>query len=419
MWPEFDPSYTQLRLVTLAGTEHTMPVCLDRYENLVQLEEDILSFLSTASGIDVFGCTADLIDPDTQLPLNEAFRSVLFQDKQVQVVVRSCLEVGHTIWQFQEEGRDLCCPKAVHVPCNPRGAVEDRAFFAAPKLRHAEVADGVRHIGFAAWQGCHRLQIVRLPPSVVCLGEGAFQSCYLLREITAPGCIRFNRKVFAECIALSQIGPCRKADGANILAPGAQLGCFAFEHCSALKTLTFETDRTRKDHNMSYSLPEGSLRGTGIGSLNLPCDYHSIGAMACENCTWLIEVNLQSTVVTELPASVFAHCVAMTCILLPPRLKQIGYEAFGWCIALKEVRIPAELQYIGNRAYWGCKLLRCLTTSGSADASRLVQAEHNAFGSCDNFEKAPWIELLPSEELDSDALDEEIHTEPGEPDFDW
>ena len=137
--------------------------------------------------------------------------------------------------------------------------------------------------------------------------------------------------------------------------------------------------------------------------------------MACENCTWLVEVNLQSTAETELPASVFAHCVAMTCILLPPRLTRIGCEAFGWRIALKEVRIPAELQYIGNRAYWGCKLLKCLTASSSKDASRLVQAEHNAFGSCDNFEKASWIELLPFEELDSDALDEEIHTEPGEP----
>ena len=181
------------------------------------------------------------------------------------------------------------------------------------------------------------------------------------------------------------------------------------------KKITFEADRA----GMSHSLPEGSLRGTGIGSLCLPSDYHSIGSMACENCTWLVEVNLQSTAETELPASVFAHCVAMTCIQLPPRLKRICYEAFGWCVALTELKIPAELQYIGNRAFWSCKLLRCLTTSGSTDASRLVQAEHNAFGSCDNFEKAPWIELLPSEEVNSDAIDEEIHTEPGEPDFDW
>ena len=30
---------------------------------------------------------------------------------------------------------------------------------------------------------------------------------------------------------------------------------------------------------------------------------------------------------------------------------------------------------------------------------------------CDNFEKPLWVELLPSEGLDSDAFDEEIHTE--------
>ena len=30
---------------------------------------------------------------------------------------------------------------------------------------------------------------------------------------------------------------------------------------------------------------------------------------------------------------------------------------------------------------------------------------------CDNFERPPWVELLPSEGPDSDAFDEESHTE--------
>ena len=42
---------------------------------------------------------------------------------------------------------------------------------------------------------------------------------------------------------------------------------------------------------------------------------------------------------------------------------------------------------------------------------RIVQAEHNAFLMCDNFEKPPWVELLPTEGPDSDAFDEEFHTE--------
>ena len=215
MPPALDPDHMPLCLVTLAGTEHTMPVNLAQYENLAQLEEDILSFLPTVSDIDVFGCQVDLVELEDQLPLDDAFQAVLLQHKRIQVIIRSCLEVCHSIWQTQESNIPSC-PKAVHVPCNPRGAVEDRAFYAAPMLRHVEVAAGIRHIGFAAWQGCQCPQIVKLPPSVVCLADGAFQSCYVLREILAPGCIRISRRVLSECIALNRVGLYDQASGANI-----------------------------------------------------------------------------------------------------------------------------------------------------------------------------------------------------------
>ena len=86
----------------------------------------------------------------------------------------------------------------------------DRAFYSAPKLRHVEVAQGITQIGSAAWQSCDQLQIVRLPLSVVCLQDGAFQRCYALSQITAPGCVQFGRRVFAECCSLSRIGLARK-----------------------------------------------------------------------------------------------------------------------------------------------------------------------------------------------------------------
>ena len=58
---------------------------------------------------------------------------------------------GHSIWQFQEDGRESY-PKAVRVPTNPRGEIADRAFYAAPLLRHVEVAMGIQHVGIAAWK---------------------------------------------------------------------------------------------------------------------------------------------------------------------------------------------------------------------------------------------------------------------------
>ena len=57
-------------LVTMAGTEHAMQTNITHYEDMMQLEDDILCFLPTVSDIDVFGCEVELVDFATQLPLN-------------------------------------------------------------------------------------------------------------------------------------------------------------------------------------------------------------------------------------------------------------------------------------------------------------------------------------------------------------
>ena len=160
-------------LVTIAGTEYAMQANLAQYEDVAQLEDDILCFLPTVSDLDVFGCELDLLDLHTQRPLPEAFHTVLLQRPKLQIVVRPCMVDGHSIWQFQADGRESY-PKAIRVPANPRGEIADRAFYAAPVLRHVEVAMGIQHVGFAAWQSCQQLQIVKLPPSVISLEDGTF-----------------------------------------------------------------------------------------------------------------------------------------------------------------------------------------------------------------------------------------------------
>ena len=274
-------------LVTIAGTEYAMQTNLAQYEGVAQLEDDILCFLPTVSDLDVFGCELDLLDLHTQRPLPEAFHTVLLQRPKLQIVVRPCMVDGHSIWQFQADGRESY-PKAIRVPANPRGEIADRAFYAAPVLRHVEVAMGIQHVGFAAWQSCQQLQIVKLPPSVISLEDGTFQGCYVLREVAAPGCVQYSRRVFAECCSLGRVGVSQETDDSNVLAPGAQLGRYAFESCLTLTSITFARDHTNKPR----ALPEGAFCGAGIEQLCLPGDFHNIGPRACENCKGLVEVNL-------------------------------------------------------------------------------------------------------------------------------
>ena len=80
-------------------------------------------------------------------------------------------------------------------------------------LPHVEVAMGIQHAGFVAWQSCQQLQIVKLPPSVMSLEDGTFQGCYVLREVAAPRCD--SRRVFAECCSLGRVGS-HETDDSNV-----------------------------------------------------------------------------------------------------------------------------------------------------------------------------------------------------------
>ena len=81
MPPNQDRYEVSLDLVTIAGTEYTMQANLTQYEDVAELEDDILCFLPTVSDLDVFGCELDLLNLHTQQP----------QEKQVTLCIG---------WQF-------------------------------------------------------------------------------------------------------------------------------------------------------------------------------------------------------------------------------------------------------------------------------------------------------------------------------
>ena len=121
--------------------------------------------------------------PDTKLPLQDPIHSTLKKRSRFQVIVRPCIEDGHSVWQFQTE-------------------VPDRAF------------SSCRQIGAAAWQSCHQLQIVKLPLLVVCLQDGVFQGCYALGQITVQGVSNSVEESLLNAARSSMVGPGKGANNA-------------------------------------------------------------------------------------------------------------------------------------------------------------------------------------------------------------
>ena len=170
-----------LELVTIAGTVYAMQADLSHYEDVAELEDDILCFLPTVSDLDVFGCELELLNLHTQQPLPEAFRTVLLQRPQLQIVVRPCMVDGHSIWQFQDDGKESY-PKAVRVPPNPRGAIADRAFYAAPSTcRSCGLADVSATTNCQAPTLGHKTG-GRGFPRVLCAARGGRSGVYPIRS---------------------------------------------------------------------------------------------------------------------------------------------------------------------------------------------------------------------------------------------
>ena len=71
--------------------------------------------------------------------------------------------------------------------------------------------------------------------------------------MAAPGCVQYGPRVFAERCSLGRVGASRETEDSNVLAPGAQLGKYAFESCLTLATITFDMDHTAENLNPKRS----------------------------------------------------------------------------------------------------------------------------------------------------------------------
>lgn len=88
-----------------------------------------------------------------------------------------------------------------------------------------EVNEGVTEIGLEAFKDCKNLVTVNLPESLEVIGDGAFQGCTAIEEITVPGGTSLSWNVFMGCTALKSA---RFEEGVTAIP------WYTFKDCSSL-----------------------------------------------------------------------------------------------------------------------------------------------------------------------------------------
>lgn len=157
------------------------------------------------------------------------------------------------------------------------------------KLKKVRLPSSIIAIGNGAFSRCDSLKELNLPDNVKYIGESAFESCYNIQRINIPsGITTINNKTFSGCKSLEEID---LPEGLN------SIGDFSFSRCKTLR------------------------------QIKLPAGLVSIGESAFEYCNLLQSVEIPSSV-KEIGDKAFNNCTALNQIFLPNSLNSVGSESF-------------------------------------------------------------------------------------------
>ena len=194
------------------------------------------------------------------------------------------------------------------------------------------LGNGVKEIGEGAFKGCKALKIGQLPECLEAIGKEAF------RHSGLGGVVKIPKSV-------------------------VELGDGVFAECEDLEGFSIDSD------NQTFSVDEGVLydknglhliqypAGKTDDSYSVPSHVIDVGEAGFAGNRYLKSVFFSNNH-TSLSSGVFYNCTALESVVLPDGLDIIADGLFYNCSSLKEVCIPKGVMVMENHCFWGCDNLQ-------------------------------------------------------------
>ena len=239
-------------------------------------------------------------------------------------------------------------------------SIGDRAFAYCFSLKEIKFSEGLKEIGYGAFLFCKGLTTVTLPSSIEVLGVGAFSDCINLHTISLP------QKL--EHIPGSLLEGNKKLEFIKFPKQLKSIGWGAF-------TSTLWLSNAKKKNPMviiDNILVDGS---SCKGAITIP-----------NNITYIVANAFYGSAITSVTVpegvkainqNTFLACKKLTTVKLPSSITTIDFGAFNACIALKKIILPKNLKAIGNYAFCNCTKLSSITFN-----TKLVSIDDYAFMNC-------------------------------------
>ena len=250
---------------------------------------------------------------------------------------------------------------------------------------------GMPTVYHGAFSGCTNLLSIEIPASVQVIESTAFNGCTSLVSVVfeegsqlskiCGGYISSNYSAhlgaFSDCTALTDI---------EIPAKVQVIEAAAFKNCSALKSVTFESDSQLETIGGGYDYSAGSSSPynryyyygafsdcINLEAIEIPNNVKTIEAAAFKHCTSLKKVTFAkgSRLTTiggkygfdqyqkDRDYGAFSECSNLEVITIPASVQNINESAFSYCTSLSQILFldNSILKTIGRRAFYQCPLI--------------------------------------------------------------
>lgn len=193
---------------------------------------------------------------------------------------------------------------------------------------------GLQEIKEYTFQNCQSLTTVELPSSSTFLGEGAFKGCSALKSANVIMVEDLGNGVFQNCTSLESV---ELRVGLDEVPADCFLGCSSLESITIPETVNM----------ISYA----AFAQSGLKSIELPEGLQTIGTCAFYECNNLSIVNIPKSV-NRIYSSAF-YKTAIKNADFPAELQVIENQAFQYCRKLENVTFREGLEKIGPLSFCG------------------------------------------------------------------
>ena len=222
------------------------------------------------------------------------------------------------------------------------------------------------------------------------MGDGAFQRCASLPDVTIPASLkRIPMDAFEYCTGLTNVVV---EEGVEVIGNASFLGCTGLssfripDSVKAVENIAFWGCDKLLDTNTvaNVDMVDGWIVDSSqpkLTEVTVPGDVRGI----CESA-FSYRNNLTNAVVeegvTSIPFQAFACDAKLTDVSLPSSLVEIGKQAFISCNALVSIYVPGNVVAIGEEAFGFCSALETvylpISLRGKIDEGNLINGSFNA-----------------------------------------